>query len=79
MTAPIPATAADLAAAREAEYGQYVALQPIDIGGARAFNAGDAVPVSHVEGGVVRADQVAKTSTKAGREAAGITDENKKG
>lgn len=31
---------------------------PIDIGGARAFNPGDAVPASHVTRGVVREDQV---------------------
>lgn len=55
------------------EYSQYVAVAPIDIDGARAFNVGDPVPVSHVERGVVSADRVKKTSTKAGREAAGIT------
>jgi hypothetical protein len=32
-----------------------------------------------VERGVVAADEVAKTSTKAGRQAAGITDETPKG
>lgn len=77
MTAPTPATAAEYAAALAAEYGTYVATVPIEINGGRAFNPGDAVPVSHVDGGVVRADQVAKVTTKAGREAAGITDEKK--
>jgi hypothetical protein len=67
-----PTTAAELRDAQAAEYGTYVAVQPIDIGGARAFNVGDAVPVSHVDRGVVSTDQVAKTSTKAGRVAAGV-------
>lgn len=58
--------------AQAAEYGTYVAKQPIDVNGARAFNTGDPVPVSHVERGVVSADQVARTTTKAGRAAAGI-------
>lgn len=55
-----PTTAAEQQAAISAEYGTYVATEPIDIGGARAFNPGDAVPVSHVEGGVVPASSVAK-------------------
>lgn len=61
-----PITAAEHQAAIEAEYGTYVATQVIHIGGARAFNPGDPVPVSHVTRGVVSAHQVAKT-TKAGR------------
>lgn len=73
MTTPAePTTVEEVRAALAAEYGTYVALAPIDINGARAFNAGDPVPVSHVERGVVSADQVAKTTTKAGRAAAGI-------
>lgn len=41
------------------EWGVYVCgPQPIDIGNARAFNPGDAVPASHVTRGVVREDQV---------------------
>jgi hypothetical protein len=68
MTAPVPATAEELREAQRAEYGVYVATVPIDINGARAFNVGDAVPVSHVERGVVLTEQVAKSSTKAGRE-----------
>jgi len=55
-----PTTAPEQQAAIEAEYGTYVATQPIDIGGARAFNPGDAVPASHVERGVVSLDSVAK-------------------
>lgn len=31
------------------EYGQFVAVQPIDIGSARAFATGDAVPASTVD------------------------------
>lgn len=52
---------------QEAEYGTYVANKPITIRGARAFNEGDPVPVSHVESGTVSADDVVKTSTKAGK------------
>jgi hypothetical protein len=67
-----PATAVELREAQAKEYGTYVALAAIDIDGARAFNAGDPVPVSHVERGVVAEHQVAKVTTKAGRTAAGI-------
>lgn len=70
--ADAPITAAEYREAQGAEYGTYVALGPIEIEGARAFNKGDAVPVSHVERGVVAADQVSRITTKAGREAAGI-------
>jgi hypothetical protein len=72
-------TAQELREQQRAEYGTYVAVTAIDIEGVRAFNEGDAVPVSHVSGGVVRADQVAKVTTKAGREAAGITTDTSKG
>lgn len=68
------ATADEHKAAVEAEYGTYVATEPIFIGGARAFNAGDPVPVSHVDNGVVSASVVAKVTTRAGRDAAGITE-----
>lgn len=76
-----PETAEDRRAAQEKEYGTYVAVEPIFIGGARAFNVGDPVPVSHVEreNPPVHKDQVAKVTTKAGREAAGIPDETPKG
>lgn len=69
-------TAAQYREALGAEWGTYVATVPIDIDGVRAFNVGDPVPVSHVErdNAPVRADQVSKTTTKAGREAAGITE-----
>lgn len=58
-------TAADVAAAIAAEYGTYVATTPIDIDGARAFNAGDPVPVSHVDRGVVPVGQVRKIAKAA--------------
>lgn len=78
MTSP----ASPLTDAHQAEraeiYGTYVALVPIDLEGSRAFNPGDPVPVPHVERGIVRPDQVAKTTTKAGRAAAGV-EENPKG
>ena len=77
MTLPAPTTAAELREAQRVEYGTYVAVQPIDIDGARAFNEGDAVPVSHVDRGIVRTEQVAKVTTKAGREAAGVTEPSK--
>ena len=76
MSSPTPpVTAEELREAQRAEYGVYVATQPIDINGVRAFNVGDAVPVSHVDSKVVSAEQVAKVTTKAGKSAAGITDE----
>lgn len=52
--------------AQIAEYGEYVATKPIDIGTARAFNVGDPVPVSHVKNGVVAKADVARRNTKAG-------------
>ena len=90
-----PVTAEELRDAQAKEYSVYTALGPIDVHGTRAFNRGDAVPVGHVEQNAtdcpvceatgyanvphVRADQVAKVTTKAGREAAGITDTTSKG
>jgi hypothetical protein len=92
-----PLTATELREARRKEYGTYVALGPIDVHGVRAFNEGDPVPVAHVEqsaagcpscetAGVadephVASHLVAKVTTKAGREAAGVTTptENPKG
>lgn len=42
-----------------AEWSVYVCgPRPIDIGGVRAFNPGDAVPASHVTRGVVSVDDV---------------------
>lgn len=54
-------------AKQDAEWSQYVANKPISIGGGRAFNTGDPVPASHVDRGIVRAEDVEKTSTKAGK------------
>lgn len=51
--------------AQEAEWGEFVATEPINIGGARAFNPGDPVPKSHVARGVVSKDSVARRNTKA--------------
>jgi hypothetical protein len=42
------------------EWTQYVAREPIDIDGVRAFNPGDAVPTSHVDRGVVDLSKVEK-------------------
>lgn len=58
--APPAGSAAELASAQEVEYGVFVAREAIFINGARAFNVGDPVPVSHVERGVVHPDQVEK-------------------
>jgi hypothetical protein len=58
-------TAEEYRRAQEKEYGSYVATAPIDIYGARAFNVGDPVPVSHVEGGIVPRDRVVGSTTKA--------------
>jgi hypothetical protein len=47
--------------ALQVEYGTYICGDaPIVIDGARAFNPGEAVPVSHVERGVVADEQVVK-------------------
>lgn len=43
-----PAVVADRAE-RVAEYADFVAVEPIDYGGVRAYNVGDAVPKSNVE------------------------------
>jgi len=62
-----PTTAAEFREALGKEYGEYVAAVPININGARAFNVGDPVPVSHVERNVVEPDQVKKINTASGR------------
>jgi hypothetical protein len=61
------ADAREFVAKQEAEYGEFVAVEPINIGGARAFNPGDPVPKSHVDRGVVSKDQVARRETKAAK------------
>lgn len=55
----------ELEAAQEAEWSEYIAVERINIGGARAFNPGDPVPKSHVTRGVVDKTQVARRDTKA--------------
>ena len=57
--------AAQRQAEQEKEYGQYVAASVIYVGGARAFNVGDPVPASHVDRGVVLAEQVTKVKAAA--------------
>jgi hypothetical protein len=61
MPSPDELLAAELAK-QESEWGTYVAAAPIFIGGARAFNPGDPVPVSHVTGGVVNQAQVTQAA-----------------
>lgn len=61
----MPESAEEHREAQAREYSQYTAVAVIEIGGARAFNIGDPVPASHVERGVVPADSVAKSTTKA--------------
>lgn len=51
--------------AQAAEWGKWVAVEAIDINGARAFNPGDPVPTSHVDGGIVRKSSVSGVNTKA--------------
>jgi hypothetical protein len=56
--------------ARHDEYKDYVAVQPIDFGGARAYNEGDAVPNSNVEKYRYHdLGWVAKRTTKEGKKA----------
>lgn len=72
MTVPdFEAAARELREAQRREYGKYVAKDVIYIQGARAFNPGDPVPVSHIETGVVAKEQVVGADTKA---AASITE-----
>jgi hypothetical protein len=44
-----PSSAEDFEKAQAVEYGTYVCVSPIFVGGARAFNPGHPVPVSHVD------------------------------
>lgn len=59
----------ELRQAQADEYGEYIAIEPITVDGVRAFNTGDAVPRSHVSGGVVDEAQVARRTTKAAAKA----------
>lgn len=74
-----PVTVEDRERERLAEYC-YVALEPINLEGGRAFNVGDRVPKGHLDSGKVLPSQVAKPDTKSGQRAvAAVTDENLKG
>jgi hypothetical protein len=67
VSEPVGKSVEEYLAEQKAEWGKYVAAEPIDIDGVRAFNPGNPVPASHVERGVVSAGQVtevAKTSEK---------------
>ena len=67
MTTPDPL--ADGRALREAqavEYGAWVAIEQIYVGGALAYNPGDAVPTSNVKAhGYDKLNVVAKSTSKA--------------
>lgn len=65
----MPDTVEDYLKKQKAEWGTYVATEAIYVNGARAFNPGDPVPVSHVESKTVSTSQVAKTTTKAAQAA----------
>jgi len=49
-----------------AVWGKYVAKDTIFVHGARAFNAGDPVPISHVESGLVDKSQVTTRPVEQG-------------
>lgn len=72
MTQPAPHDEVEaLRQAQIAEYSKFVAKDVIYVGGARAYNAGDAVPVSAVESGAVSRESVVGANTKS---AAAITE-----
>ncbi len=64
-SSPAPADGAERLEAQAKEYGEYIARERILIGGVPAFNAGDPVPVGHVDSGVVAKEQVVRRNTKA--------------
>jgi hypothetical protein len=67
VSEPVGKSVEEYLAEQKAEWGKYVAAEPIFFDGVRAFNAGSPVPASHVERGVVTAEQVSevtKTSEK---------------
>lgn len=67
MSSPVK-TAADLEQEQAREWNQYVAVEMVYVDGGLAAKPGDAIPASHVDRGVVADHQVAKPSTKTGRE-----------
>jgi hypothetical protein len=56
---------AEAQAQHDLEWGTYRAAGPINLDGVRAFNEGDAVPVSHVTRGLVDESEVVKVSDAA--------------
>lgn len=63
--------------ALQEEYGQYVAIAPIDHDGARAYNPGDPVPVANVQKyGYDKDDLVAKRTTQAAKKVTGTGTES---
>lgn len=81
MTTPVPPqTVEDRERERAAEYGKYVAVQPIQINGVNAFGVGDPVPVGHVEDlKNVPRDAVRTVSSKAGQQAVAASTDTSKG
>lgn len=74
VTTGPPTTAEEYRQQLAAEWSTYVAASQIWVRGSLAFNPGDPVPVSNVEGegALIPTDQVHKITTKAGRAAAGL-------
>lgn len=72
----LPAAASEHIQALEKEYGTWVAIRPIPMGSALAFNPGAQVPVSHVERFQLdKQGLVAKAGTKEARRAQGLEEE----
>jgi hypothetical protein len=69
MTAPPNGTASQYEQAQIDEWSRYVAIVPIDFYGTRAYNPGDPVPVSAVEGDVawVRPEWVRTVDAEQGQ------------
>lgn len=64
----------DLRKAQQKEYGTYVAVEPIDYEGVRAYNVGDPVPVSNVEKhGYLESNSVKKVEAEPAKEASPAT------
>jgi hypothetical protein len=65
VSEPVGKTVDEYLAEQKAEWGKYVAAEAIDVDGVRAFNPGNPVPTSHVERGVVSAEQVTEVTKTA--------------
>lgn len=73
-------SAEDYAAEVAAEYGEYVAVEPIYVGNALAYNVGDPVPKSNVDThGYLTDRKVARRSTQAGADASAASTETETG